>query len=54
MIAGVSLTEQKELKPGFLLDLYVLRRAYDDEQHGIKRGDKDDHDIGEEDEAEFD
>ena len=54
MIAGVSLTEQKKLKPGFLLDLYVLRRAYDDEQHGIKRGDNDDHDIGEEDEAEFD
>ena len=53
MSAGVSLTEQKELKPGFLLDLYVLRRAYDDEQHGIKRGDNDDHDIGEEDEAEF-
>ena len=54
MIAGVSLTEQKTLTPGFLLDLYVLRRAYDDEQHGIKRGDNDDHDIGEEDEAEFD
>ena len=54
MIAGVSLTEQKELKPGFLLDLYVLKRAYDDEQHGIKRGSDDDHDIGDEEEAAFD
>ena len=54
MIAGVSLTEQKELKPGFLLDLYVLKRAYDDEQHGIKRGGDDDHDIGDEEEAAFD
>ena len=53
MIAGVSLTEQKELKPGFLLDLYVLRREYDDEQHGIKRGDSDDHDIGDDEEAAF-
>jgi hypothetical protein len=48
------LTEQKELKPGFLLDLYVLKRAYDDEQHGIKRGSDDDHDIGDEEEAAFD
>lgn len=41
------------MTPGFLLDLYVLHRAYDDEQHGIKRGDNDDHDIGQEDEDEF-
>lgn len=37
-----------------MLDLYVLKRAYDDEQHGIKRGDGDDHDIGDEEEAAFD
>lgn len=49
----MSLTEQKELQPGFLLDLYVLKRAYDDEQHGIKRGDNDDHDISAEDEEAF-
>ena len=53
MIAGVSLTEQRALNPGFLLDLYVLRRAYDDEQHGIKRGEEDDHDIDAEDEKLF-
>lgn len=53
MIAGVSITEQRELTPGFLCDLFVLRRAYDDEQHGIRRED-DDHDLTAEDAALFD
>lgn len=53
MIAGVSLTEQRELEPGFLCDLYVLRRDYDDEQHGVVRA-SDDHDIDAEDYALFD
>ena len=52
MIAGVSYEEQKELTPGFLCDLFVLRRNYDDEQHGITRV-EDDHDIGSEDAALF-
>ena len=33
--------------------MFVLRRGYDDEQHGITR-EKDDHDLIEEDEALFD
>ena len=41
------------MTPGFLCDLFVLRRGYDDEQHGIIR-ETDDHDISEEDEALFD
>ena len=53
MIAGVTLTEQKELTPGFLCDLFVLRRSYDDEQHGITR-EVDDHDLTDEDAAMFD
>ena len=53
LIAGVSITEQRDVRPGLLLDLYVMRRAYDDEQHGIKRGDHDDHDISAEDEEAF-
>jgi len=53
LIAGVTLKEQEALRPGFLLDLFVLRRAYDDEQHGITRK-KDDHDISAEDKAMFD
>ena len=40
------------MPPGKLLDLYVLRRAYDDEQHGLKRG-EDSHDISQEDEDAF-
>lgn len=52
MIGGVSLTEQRALTPGFVLDMYTLRRAYDDEQHGIERK-KDDHDISDEDRALF-
>lgn len=53
LIAGVSLTEQGEMTPGYLCDLYVLRRAYDDEQHGVVR-ERDDHDISDEDAAMFD
>lgn len=49
----MTLTEQAELEPGFLCDLFVLRRNYDDEQHGIRR-EKDDHDLTAEDEALFD
>lgn len=37
LIAGVSFTEQRRLRPGMLCDLYVLRRQYDDDQHGIER-----------------
>lgn len=53
MIAGISYTEQKELEPGYLCDLYVIRRKYDDEQHGITRV-EDDHDIDSEDAKLFD
>lgn len=53
LIAGVSWSEQQELTPGFLCDLFVLRRDYDDEQHGITRV-EDDHDLTEEDEELFD
>lgn len=53
LIAGVGYTEQQELTPGYLCDLFVLRRAYDDEQHGILR-EEDDHDIDSEDAKLFD
>jgi hypothetical protein len=26
-----------EMTPGMIMDLYIWRRAYDDQQHGIKR-----------------
>lgn len=37
LIAGVSIADQRRMTPGMLCDLYVLRRRYDDEQHGIRR-----------------
>ncbi|MBR4458273.1 MAG: hypothetical protein IKS31_04880 [Clostridia bacterium] len=33
----MSWTETRSLCPGLLCDLYILRQAYDDEQHGISR-----------------
>ena len=32
------------MAPGLICDLFILRRRYDDEQHGIRRV-QDDHDI---------
>ena len=40
------------MTPGFLCDLFVLRRGYDDEQHHIVR-ETDDHDIDASDEEAF-
>lgn len=37
MIAGLSYAEARRAKPGEIMDLYIYRRKYDDEQHGIKR-----------------
>ena len=27
----------QDMPPGMIIDLYVWRRTYDDEQHGIRR-----------------
>ena len=53
LIAGISWTEQQNMEPGILCDLFVLRRAYDDEQHGIRR-ETADYDLSAEDAAAFD
>lgn len=37
MIAGLPYEEIMRQPPGLILDLYTLKRHYDDEQHGIKR-----------------
>ena len=29
------------MTPGFVLDMFILRRNYDDQMHGIKRGGED-------------
>lgn len=33
----MSLTETLRSEPGFVFDMYMARRAYDDEQHGLRR-----------------
>lgn len=37
LIAGLPLTEMRMRTPGFVCDMFLLRRRYDDEQHGIRR-----------------
>ena len=37
LTAGLSFTEMKDMSPGMIIDMYIWRRAYDDQQHGIKR-----------------
>ena len=37
LIAGLTYTETRRMTPGAVIDLFVYRRRYDDEQHGIKR-----------------
>lgn len=37
LIAGMRLGEILAARPGFAADMYIMRRQYDDEQHGIKR-----------------
>ena len=41
LIAGLTYTEMQDLRPGFVLDQFILRRNYDDVMHGIKRGEDD-------------
>ena len=39
LIAGLTYTEMTDLSPGFVMDCFIRRRDYDDEMHGIRRGD---------------
>lgn len=48
VIAGIGIGDMRPLLPGFVCDMYVQKRAYDDEQHGIQR-ERDDHDADAED-----
>lgn len=38
LIAGLSLPEINRMRPGAVMDLFVYRRNYDDQQHGVLRG----------------
>ena len=37
LTAGLKYSEMGKLAPGMVCDLYVMRTAYDDVQHGIRR-----------------
>jgi hypothetical protein len=37
LVAGLSMTETLAAEPGEVVDLFVYRRRYDDEQHRIRR-----------------
>ena len=37
LTAGLSLQEIHRMKPGEVMDLFIYRRQYDDQQHGIMR-----------------
>lgn len=45
LIAGLRLGEMAPLSPGFVCDLFVLRRQYDDEQHGVRRASGDNEEL---------
>lgn len=37
LIAGLRLEEIHRMRPGAVIDLFLYRRNYDDQQHGIRR-----------------
>lgn len=37
LIAGLTLRETLDAQPGFVMDVYMLKQRYDDQQHGITR-----------------
>lgn len=37
LIAGLTYSEMRRMQPGFVIDMFVNRMRYDDQQHGIKR-----------------
>lgn len=37
LTAGMRYGEVVRMQPGMIIDMYVMRQRYDDEQHGIKR-----------------
>jgi hypothetical protein len=37
LIAGLQFNEINRMQPGMVMDLFVYRRDFEDEQHGISR-----------------
>jgi len=38
LVAGLRMEEIHKMRPGAVMDLFVYRRNYDDQQHGVRRG----------------
>lgn len=37
LIAGLTYTEMRRMRPGEIMDYYIWRQGYDDQEHGVKR-----------------
>ena len=37
LIAGLTYAETRSMRPGAVIDMFIYRQRYDDQQHGIKR-----------------
>ena len=37
LIAGLRVDEMMDMRPGDILDLFIYRRDYDDQEHHIRR-----------------
>ena len=37
LVAGLRYDEMMDMRPGEILDLFIYRRNYDDQMHGIER-----------------
>lgn len=37
LIAGLTYSETRSMRPGAVIDMFLYRQRYDDQQHGIKR-----------------
>ena len=37
LIAGLTYSEMRRMRPGFVIDMFMGRLKYDDQQHGIRR-----------------
>ena len=37
LTAGLSYHEMGRMPPGLVCDLYIMRQAYDDDEHGVSR-----------------
>lgn len=37
LVSGLTWSEMQDMGPGVIMDMFIWRRTYDDEQHRIRR-----------------